>query len=167
MAKRKRTRQLTAPTNLQVLKPSRKRLHAGDVFVLQPDERYLFGRVINTNASAGWLGCILIYVFRVRGTTKELPPRSELSPDKLLVPPIMTFRLMWSRGYFETIAEMPLELGDVLKQHCFRSYGGKYYDELSNELPGPVEPIGVWGLSPYRSIDDEVSDALGIPRVPD
>jgi hypothetical protein len=156
------------PTNLRVLKPSRRRLKAGHIFVLQPDERYLFGRVITTNAVAGGFpNCVLVYIFRTSSGSTTLPPRSELGPDSLLVPPIMTNRLPWSRGYFETIAELPLEPGDVLKHHCFRSTQGKYYDEANHELPGPVEPVGTWGLHSYRTIDDTVSDALGIPRVPD
>jgi hypothetical protein len=159
---------MTPLTNMRVLTPSRKRLNPGDVFVLQPDERYLFGRVIGTNTAVGPMtGCILTYIYRVRSASMQIPPRPDLSPDKLLIPPIMTNRLPWSRGYFETIAHVPLEAGDVLTQHCFRSSGGKYYDEANNELPGPIEPVGVRGLHSYRTIDDAVSDALGIARVPD
>ena len=155
-------------TNLKVLKPSRKRLKEGDIFVLQPDDQYLFGRVIKTDAiGGGFANCVLIYIFRVRRASKELPPRSDLSPDKLLVPPITTSRLLWSRGYFETIAQLPLEPDDVLKQHCFRSTQGKYYDESGNELAGPVEPVGKWGLMTFRGVENEISDALGIPRALD
>lgn len=76
----------------------------------------------------------------------------------------MTNTLPWSRGYFETLENRPLETGEVLREHCFRSSKGKYYDEHSNELSGPVEPCGDWGLQSYRTIDDEISDALGIPQ---
>jgi hypothetical protein len=68
---------------------------------------------------------------------------------------------------------MPLEPGDVLEQHCFRTFRGRhfdlpvYYDDANHELPGPVEPVGSWGLDSFRTIDDKVSDALGIPRVPE
>jgi hypothetical protein len=38
-------------TNLRVLRPSRKKVRAGDVFAMQmPDDLYLFGRVISTDA---------------------------------------------------------------------------------------------------------------------
>ena len=49
-------------TNLRVLKPSRKRLNAGDLLAMQlPDECYLFGRVITTEARIGPMdGVILI-----------------------------------------------------------------------------------------------------------
>jgi hypothetical protein len=153
---------------MRVLKPSRKRLRPGDVFVLQPDEQYLFGRVIKTGViGGGFPNCILIYIYNARSASKEIPLGSGLLPNRLLVPPITTNRLPWSRGYFELIARVPLEPSEVLEQHCFRSSGGKYYDEAGHQLAGPVEPVGVWGVHSYRTIDDAVSDALGIPRVPD
>lgn len=157
-------------TNLRVLKPSRKKPAAGDLFVMQlPDERYLFGRVITTDAVIGPMkDVILIYVYRPRFESREVPARSELSADRLLVSPMMTNRLPWSKGYFETVAHWPLEPGDVLPQHCFLSSAvGRYFDEKGNELTGPIEPVGDRGLHSYRTLDDEISDALGFDRVPD
>ena len=29
-----------------------------------------------------------------------------------------------------------------------------------------IEPVGVWGLDSYRTIDDAISEALGIPLAP-
>lgn len=158
-------------TNLRVLKPSRKAPRAGDVFVMQlPDDRYVFGRVMSTEAMAGasMPGAILIYVYRPRFDSTDLPPRSELSRERLLVSPMMTNRRPWSKGYFETVAHWPLEPDDVLPQHCFLSAArGRYFDEKGNELPGPIEPVGDYGLHSYRTIDDAVSAALGFDRAPD
>ena len=156
-------------TNLRVLKPSRRKPKPGDVFAMQvPDDDYLFGRVITAEAAIGPMtDCILIYVFRARSAHKKLPERGELASDKLLVPPIITNRLPWSQGYFETLAGLPVEPGDVLEQHCFRRSNGQYYDEANHELPEPVEPVGDWALHSYRTIDDQISDALGFPRAPD
>lgn len=155
--------------NLRVLKPSRKRVRAGDVFAMRPaDERYLFGRVISTEAMIGpMVGCILIYVYRFTSTVKQVPEREELNLGNLLVPPTMINRLGWSRGYFETVAHWELTPDDVLAQHCFRRFNGRYYDDQNHELPGPVEPVGIWGLGNYRTIDDAISKALGIPLAPD
>lgn len=157
-------------TNLLALKPSRKAPRAGELFAMQlPDERFLFGRVVSTEAMAGpsMPGAILIYVYRPRFDSMTVPDRSELSPTKLLVPPMMTNKLPWSKGYFETVADWPLEPGDLLRQHCFFSAArGRYFDEAGNELPGPVEPVGDYGLHSFWTIDDAVSDALGIDRVP-
>lgn len=157
-------------TNLRVLNPSRDEPRVGDVFAMQlPDDRYLFGRIISTEAMAGPAmgGAILIYVYRVRSVTKEVPDRSELRPERLLVSPIMTNRQPWTRGYFEILTNLVLEDEDVLDRHCFRRWDGRFFDESLNELPGPVEPVGDYGIHSFRTIDDEISDALGIPRVAD
>jgi hypothetical protein len=134
-----------------------------------PDYRFLFGRVIRTDARIGPMtGVILIYIYSPRFDSKTPPDRSGLSREELLVSPIMTNRLPWSRGYFETVAHWPLEKGDVLPQHCFLSSDpAGYYDELSNPLPGPTEPVGDWGLHSFRTIDDAISNAVGIPEAPD
>jgi len=72
--------------------------------------------------------------------------------------------LGWKKGYF-------LKVGDVLqngrlKHHCFRDFNGNYLDETGRKLKFRTDPCGVWGLVSYRCIDDHISDALGIPRVP-
>lgn len=51
----------------------------------------------------------------------------------------------------------------LLPQRC----GGRYFDENGNEVRGPIEPVGDYGLHSYRTIDDTVSEALGIDRVPE
>lgn len=157
-------------TNMRILNPSRKKNRPGSVFALQmPDGLFSFGRLVNTDANAGFgPGAQLIYLFKDRSESKNVPPRSQLRYERLLLPPLMTNRLPWSRGYFETIAEMPFEDGEILKQHCFYSrIFNKYFDEHADELPQPSEPVGMYGLGSYRTIDDAVSKALGIPLVPE
>jgi hypothetical protein len=160
-------------TNLRVLKPSRKKPQPGDVFAMQlPDETFLFGRVVSTQAkwtlAAGADPAVLIYVYRERSSIAELPDGAVLKPSRLLVSPIMTNQRPWSKGYFQTLANLPLGPGDVLAQHCFLSASrGRYFDEHGNELRGPVEPVGDHALQSFRTIDDQVSDAVGIPRVPE
>jgi hypothetical protein len=159
-------------TNLRVLKPSRRKPRVGDVFAMRlPDEAYLFGRVVSTDArwtlAVGAGRAVLIYVFRDRTLSLELADRSVLRVDRLLVPPVMTNLLPWSRGYFQTVGNMPLGPGEVLLKHCFLDGArGRYYDEYGNELPRSVEPVGDYGLHSYRTIDDLVSEALRIPPVP-
>lgn len=158
-------------TNLQPLKPSRQKLREGDVFaMLLPDDRYLFGRVILADLArerAPMPGANLIYVYRHRSSTNE-PDRGALHPENLLLPPLYINRLPWSKGFFETVAHWPLEAQDMRSQHCFLSAGrGTYFNEKGEELPGPVEPVGDWGLHSYRTIDEEISDALGFDRAPE
>lgn len=154
--------------NLAALKKSRRAPQEGDIFVMQPpDGQFLFGRVIDTNArpfTADWRG-VLIYVYRLRSAVKT--PLPELLRGHLLLPPMMTNRLPWSKGYFEHLENRPLLPVDRLPQHCFRDIRGGYRDQAGNAVPGPVEPVGVFALKSYRTIDDAISEALGIPLAPD
>ena len=153
--------------NMRCLKKSRKPPRGGDYFVLQVrDGEYIFGRVISSSARAGILdGCILIYIYRRFGTRRELRPC--LARDGLLVPPMLTNRLPWSRGYFENVGNEPLTNADVLLQHCFRDSRGRFFDEMGRALSGETKPCGEFGLHSYRTIDDAISSAMGIPISPD
>lgn len=137
--------------------------------MLPPDDLYVFGRVIATDAVAGGgtPTANLLYLYRVRSPTKAVPDRKDLRPDDLLVSPVMTNRLPWSRGYFETLANLAPREDELLDQHCFLDpVWGTYFDEHGQQVPGPVEPVGDYVLHSFRTIDDQVSDALGIARAP-
>lgn len=153
--------------NLEVLKKSRRSPEVGDVFVmLPPDGAFLFGRVVDTNADPlGVGGAVLIYVYRVRSDTKT--PIPELLRQQMLVPPMMTNKQPWTRGYFEHVENRPIDPRERLAQHCFVDTRGWYFDSTGRRLPGPTEPVGQWGLHSYRTIDDEISKALGIPLAED
>ena len=154
--------------NLRVLKKSRRKPEVGDIFALQARAgEYLFGRVVSVDARIGGFdNVVLVYVYNARSTTKASVPM--LDKRNLLVPPIGTNRQPWLRGYFETIATQPLRAKDVLAKHCFGpSFAGKYYDEQGRELQARTEPCGEYGVESYRTIDDAISDAVGIPRAED
>lgn len=159
-------------TNLQVLRPSRKKPLAGDIFAMQlPDGTYLFGRVIGADLTepheAPMPGAYLIYVYRHRAESRR-PDRAALAPDNLLLPPVFINKMPWTKGYFETVDHADLAPADRLVQHCFWSAGRNIYvDENRNPLPREIQPCGDWALSSYRWLDDQISDALGIPRVPE
>lgn len=161
----KKHRPAPEPILLKVLKKSRHRPREGDIFVmLPPDGLYLYGRVISTAVSSGFRGvpCVLIYIYRPRSKTKL--PVPDLSPQELLVPPIITGTEHWREGYFEVVENRPLRPADQLAQHCFRDSEGRYWDEKYNRLPHPIEPVGEAGLTLILGIDKATSKALGIPR---
>lgn len=158
-------------TNLRVLQASRKKVRAGDVFAMQvPDETYLFGRVIGAELEpprAPMPKAYLIYVYQGCSQTIE-PDLDALAPDRLLLPPVFINRMPWTKGYFQTVANRDLAGDDLLPQHCFwDALRACYIDERQNVLPREVPPCGDWGLSSYRWLDDQISDALGIPRAPE
>jgi hypothetical protein len=159
---------MTAQTNLQVMEPSPREPRVGDIFAMQlPDGSYLHGRVIATDALAGpsMPGSNLVYLYSERSPTEAAPDSSALKPDRLLVPPLMTNRMPWKKGYFKTIANRALEPADVLPAHCFEDVRGYYYDEYSNRRGHRTEPCGDWGLHSYLTIDDAVSQAVGIMAI--
>lgn len=158
------------PTNICRGAPSRKQLRPGDVFVVQmPDGRHVVGRVIRTDACVHSMQrVILIYLYRGTFESKSPPPPQHLSPSRLLVPPLLINRLPWSRGYFQTVAHWPLKPGGVLAQHCFFDHQLKrHVDEYGNPVLSPTTPCGELGLQSFRTVDDAISDALGIARAPD
>jgi len=164
-----------AGTNLQLLKRSTTAPKMGDIFTMKlPSGDYLFGRVIIGNAPrhrAPMPQANLIYVYRWRSKSPK-PEFSELKANNLLIPPVWTNQLPWTKGYFEIIEHSSLAKSDVLTQHCFSrapldsSKPTDFVDEVGAKLSHRSEPCGEWSLVSYRWIDDRISDAVGIPRAP-
>lgn len=155
--------------NMRILKRSRKAPQPGDVFVFQLEatpDRFNFGRVVRTDATIGFFrNVVLIYLYRQTSSDKEVAP--SLRPSDLLVPPIATNALPWSKGYFETVSSAPLSQEDVLGQHCFKDSRGRFFDADGRNLSAASGLLGDYGLHSYRTIDDAVSKALGIPLAAD
>ena len=156
--------------NLAVLNASRRAPRAGDVFVLRPAGHGFFvGRVIDPRANLfGFRGpVVLAYIYATEYDTPLIPAPAAMNYRDLLIPPLGTNRLPWSKGFFETIGNVPLRADDVLSRHVFHRTSldrDQYLDQAGNPVVPADEPIGTWGLDSYRTIDDAVSDALGIPR---
>ncbi|MEF9387935.1 Imm26 family immunity protein [Ralstonia solanacearum species complex bacterium KE056] len=157
----------TPPTNLVVLKKTRRKPEAGDIFAFQLEQlpdRYFFGRVVDTDTKIGNVhdgGVILIYLYKATSDDKTKIP--DLHPSDLLVPPIGTNDRAWMRGFFEVVRSGLNSAADLLPQHCFRDSRGWFFDEHGNRLFEAVEPVGVDGVSGIGSIDHKISKALGLP----
>ncbi|WP_282568127.1 Imm26 family immunity protein [Agromyces sp. H66] len=156
---------------MRVLQPSRRAPRPGDVFVFQlPDESFRIGMVVRTDArwtrAAGAKPAVLIYIFDYAAASPDDIPKDALRPDRLLVRPILTNRLPWTRGYFRNVENISGDEVELLPMHCFsdEAVTGAFFDEMSNRISKPVGPVGEYGLQSFRTIDDIVSDAVGIPR---
>lgn len=68
-------------TNIQVLKPSREKPASGP-------------------------GSYLIHIHDQISRDK-IPEFDQLTPDRLLLPPIFIDRIPWTKGYFETVGTQP------------------------------------------------------------
>lgn len=158
-----------APALMEELKKSRRREQPGDLFRFRlAGHGYFYGRVIRTDATiGGFSGALLVYVYRDRSADGGLLEAASLpvkSVDDLLIAPQAINALGWRRGFFETIANVPLEIDHVLESHCFYSKSrDSYFDEYGG-LIEPTEGCGSWGLGNYNVVEAEVTRALGIPR---
>ena len=138
-----------------------------------PDGYFLFGRVISIDANLlgfGGLGGVegglaLIYIYAVRAAAKMPVPM--LVRELMLIPPRIINKKPWTRGYFEHLENRPIVPMDRLPQHCFVDACGKNVDEMGRPVSGSVKPMGVFGVDSFRTIDDDISKALGIPLAPD
>jgi hypothetical protein len=160
--------------NLAVLKKTRRKPEVGDIFaMLPPDGRFLFGRVISTDANLlgfGGRGGVegdfaLIYIYSVRAGTQL--PIPQLVREQMLIPPMITNRKAWTMGYFQHLDNCPVAPMDRLPLHCFVRAFGQHVDEMARPISVTAAPLRGFGVHSVRSIDDEVSKALGIPLAPD
>lgn len=150
--------------NMRILRPSRRKPEVGDTFAYQmPDNLYRFGRVIRTDARIGGFdNCILVYFYTPSSVSLEEVPA--LSTSALLIPPKATNAQPWARGYFQFVRNDRLIRSDILAQHCFWDAAFKCYRDADGTiLQMRSEPCGFFGLSSYRTIDDELSGTLGFP----
>jgi hypothetical protein len=117
-------------------------------------------------------GANLVYLYDVQFDQRP-PELDNLTVTNLLVPPVWTNNLGWTKGYFETISNVPIKSSDLLPNPCFYVVAlrpgapGSYVDDNGSVLDRRSDPCGEWALASYRWIDDRVSDALGIVRVSD
>lgn len=151
--------------NLNVLRKGRKKAENGDIFVFQLKQepnQYRFGRVINIASKIGGFNdTILIYLYGAISSDKAIVP--DLDCQDLLVEPMATNQLPWTKGYFEHVEHRELKPNETLGRHYFRDFRGKLFDENGNEVSKASGPIGEDGLQSYKTIDDKASAALGYP----
>lgn len=158
------------PALFQKQKTSRRKTVPGDVFSIKIPDGYLLGRVVANNAkSSPWDEPQLQLLYIYAGVRKDLKSvtAEDFRPPNLLIPPVLTNRMGWTRGYYETLTNIPLESADLLKRHVFREPGKQnYWDENSE----PVEEsdisdaslVGLQALQSYFTTEDRISRALGL-----
>ena len=139
---------------------ARREPQIGDVFALRRGDAGggdLLGRVVSTSAIVGPThGCLVVYVYRGDA------PRPSL--DDLLLPPLLTTRGPWSRGYFAHLRSEPLLPGDYFERHVFRDAQGRFYDEEARPVDAPAagEAVGEWRLFEVEAIEAAVAAALAL-----
>lgn len=156
-------------TNMKVLKKTRKKVNLGDIFSFQILEgKFHWGRIVSLTANVGGFDdCVLIYIYATTTKDGQTVP-SSLNVDDLLLAPIATNELPWKKGYFQLVDNQELTNTDLLAVHCFYDVlFKKHFDDAGNQLDKPYEPCGISGLDSYLTIDDKISEALGLELAPD
>jgi hypothetical protein len=165
---------MDAETKLRRLRRSTKAPQSGDIFFFSIlDREYFLGMVVDADSNIPIpfiKGSNLIYLYKTCLKTKEISWHA-IRPNNLLIPPLWTNKKPWTSGIFETIGHKEIAKIDLVDRYCFRTINpatGVQY--CVNELGAKIEcsdDCGGWGLVSHRGIDDRVSDALGIARVPE
>jgi hypothetical protein len=153
----------SAKYNLQVLKRSRTKPKAGDIFVIRPIKHdYYFGRVINPKVDQLGFQGILAYLYDIHAGDKQ--PPAALLPTRLLIPPLLLDFSCWTMGLVEKVGHRELSAVDVLPKHCFYSlFFRRYFDEHRTPLEKKIEPCGTYGITTPSGLGLDISKALGIP----
>lgn len=104
-------------------------------------------------------------------TGRSRPELDTLTPDNLLVPPVSGNQLGWTKGYFISVTNGPVLTvnGKEIASSNTASPGStaRSLTRAGRFSMGRTEPCVEWGLGNHRTLDDAVSDALGLPRAPD
>ncbi len=148
----------------------RKRAKVGDLFRLSPHQgTVLWGRLIKRGHFFGMeFNLNLVYIYDVLSET--MPSLDRMSPSNLLLPPKVVNNLGWSRGYWEIMAQVPLEPKDILNRHLFKRLWGtgnpQDYDVVTEgghkvtDALLDARPLGQSGVSNYNDVDWTVREIL-------
>lgn len=152
-------------TELIPLTPSRKRLREGDVFLLQPlPGTFYCGKIVRLKVASRDSfvnGMSLIYIYDRRVPGRGVPADLDAAP--LLIPPVVINRLPWSRGYFETVGNLPVTERERRLSFGFRDAARKRFVDAGGR-PLAKEPL-YWtdyGLAGYPVVGMLVQRALAV-----
>jgi len=144
------------------MKPYKKKLYVGDIFVMKYIDFYLFGR-IGDIYNPGKYQLYVVYIYKdSSGSINKIP---DLNKDLLLVKPFIINRLGFSRGYMNVIDNIPIDNNNGFPTISYTD-GRFYYDSLDKKLNKSKGYTVKLSFGNYRTLDDEISNKLGISLAP-
>ncbi len=127
---------------LNVIKKSKKNVHTGDIFVIEPVKGiYFYGKVLvgsveYVDKKSCYNGLSVIVIFKTKSYELTLD-RYNADYDNLLIEPTYVSDLYWKRGYFHTIANKELTEAETnLDYGFFESFcleEGGYFENVIGE----------------------------------
>ena len=138
---------------LRVIKRKRIRPQEGDVFVLSPrEDMYFYGKVLKSNIERidnnSWMeGKNVIAIFNCKTRDISLDNYKPNYDDLLIRITIVDYNY-WTRGYFYTIANIPLnDYEKNLDYGFFDIDYGKFYKETGERLNHKPKIFGMEGIT--------------------
>ncbi|MCC5619691.1 hypothetical protein LC605_32635 [Nostoc sp. CHAB 5836] len=158
-------------TNLMVIKKTKYMPVVGDLFAGNVlGKQWIIGRVIkNGFSSATAKHCHLIYIYKTNEIVNPFDVEFPIKINLLFPPFLMLSNMMWTKGYFIHIKNHPLLDGEFLLRHIFESSMiHKYVDECGDPTSEPKsdDVVGRYSFQGWSSLDDKISNALGVPTHP-
>ena len=157
-----------ATHQLKVIKKSRSIPKVGDVFLVSPREGiYFYGKVLVSNIvrkvpDSFVEGKHVVFIFKGNTHEKNI---DKYMPDysNLLIPPAIVGDGYWKKGYFHTIANIPLTEEEKKLDFGFYSihFKGNFFCKETGELLDK-EPklLGMHGITTISGIGLEIEEEL-------
>jgi len=151
---------------LKVIKRVRRKPVEGDIFVLSPREGvYFYGRVLKASISHVSInsfthGKHLVFIFRCQSKEINIDAFNP-NYEEILIRPAIVDDSYWSRGYFFTIGNEPIndeERG--LDIGFYNVMTGKFFTESGVEMDHRPKFLGIEGIATIIGIAMEVNEEL-------
>lgn len=151
---------------LKVIKRTRNEPSEGDIFVLSPRENiYFYGRVLKSNINHIWKdtfvhGKNVIVVFKAKNTEISMD-RYSPDYDNLLIKPAIVDKSYWSKGFFFTIGNNPVEsLERNLDIGFYSIHKKEFLKETGVTINHLPSIFGTYGITTIIGIAYEIEKEL-------
>ena len=152
-----------------VLKRTRREKKVGDVFVCSvQDGVYFYGKILNAcvkhNKFDDYNGCIVVCIYK-ENTDKKTLDDFKGNVDDLLVEPTIVYPQYWSKGYLETIGNVPLTNEEENLDYGFwdrKVLGddGYFVKEDGTYLDHEPKHFSLMGITLYLGLYKKIKKAL-------
>lgn len=151
---------------LKVIKKTKNKPKEGDIFLVSPREGiYYYGRVLKTEIKhitndTFIHGKNLVFIFKNKTKTLDISNYSQ-NYEELLIGPEIVDATYWTKGFFYTIANIPIDNNEKELDYGFYSIGkGKFFKEDGYELKHQPSFLGTYGIATITGIARNIEKEL-------
>jgi len=156
----------TREYQLKVIKRTKYKPKEGDVFLVSPREGiYFYGRVLKTKIKhltndTFVDGKNVVFIFKCKTRVLDL---SNYIPnyEELIIGPVIVDEIYWRKGFFYTIANIPIDDHEKELDYGFYSIAkGKFLKEDGRELMHQPQILGTYGIVTITGIARNIEQEL-------